>query len=273
MSYTTCPHCRSVRGYERISGGNIEQPDTTINQPSTTTNQPSRRTIWQRSFTGGRIPQLNIQREDTRINQPPTTTNLPSQGRRPQRMPIPSRRVVRSIRPGYTSNGERVVSAQVYGTTGRCVTQDEAGNYYLRTAAEAGGRPVIEAALSHGVSRIASEGWKLLRPNLADMGEYGIEWVAAAEWDKFSRRLPNIVIGFFHHYQRQYRLVAGSRSSVAELLGIRVIDRMIAEALGQDDLTLEEIFENAYGVTHRERERHWENNPCIRCRPGRTARR
>ncbi|QSS62941.1 hypothetical protein I7I51_02684, partial [Histoplasma capsulatum] len=196
-----------------------------------------------------------------------STTNQPSRGRRPHHVPIPSRRVVRSIRPGYASNGERVVSAQVYGTTGRCVTRDEAGNYYLRTAAEAGGRPVIEAALRHGVPTIESQGWKSLRPNLANMGEYGIEWVASAEWDKFSRRLPNIVIGFFHHNQGRYQLVAGSRSSVAELLSIRVVDRLIAEAMGHDDLTLEEIFENAYGVTHHEREQHWRNNPCIRCCP------
>ncbi|EGC41936.1 conserved hypothetical protein [Histoplasma capsulatum var. duboisii H88] len=235
-SAPTCPHCRSLRGYERIVINDIPTQESTTNRPSNTTNQPSR-------------------------------------GRRPHHVPIPTSRVVRSIRPGYASNGERVVSAQVYGTTGRCVTRDGAGNYYLRTAAEAGGRSVIEAALRHGVPTIESQGWKSLRPNLANMGEYGIEWVASAEWDKFSRRLPNIVIGFFHHHQGRYHLVVGSRSSVAELLSIRVVDRLIAEAMGQDDLTLEEIFENAYGVTHHEREQHWRNNPCIRCRPVRTARR
>ncbi|KKZ60607.1 hypothetical protein EMCG_04727 [[Emmonsia] crescens] len=181
-----------------------------------------------------------------------------------RRIQIPPRKVSRCVRPGYTAYGQKISHINVYGNCAQVVVENENGSRELLTAMQAGGLAIVKAAENFpGIGRIESDGWKDLRARVSEMGEYGLLWVAiASHWDPMSDILPSVICCFFHHLDGVFTVKVGSRSNVAKILG-KAGDLMVAEAIcGSDDVSsVEEAVEIIYGVTHEEREEHWDSHP------------
>ncbi|GBF64100.1 hypothetical protein TMEN_6772 [Trichophyton mentagrophytes] len=178
-----------------------------------------------------------------------------------RRIAIPPRPVVRHIRPGYTTTGEKILYVGKTGFTARLVVEDNAGQKSLITSSEAGGMPIVEAAIEANIPLIRSTPLKELRSKVTEMGEHGIDWVAIGKWNVFDTRNPFMVCKFFYHDQGERRTEAVYCSNLKTLFGPGVVDKWFAEAIYPNTNTTEEALEQLYGVTHEARVKYWEDHP------------
>lgn len=104
---------------------------------------------------------------------------------RRQHADITSQRVTRQLRPGFTASGDRIIHAQLYGITGRCVAVDNNGAYKLLTATEAGGLHAIQAALDAKAATIYTGDLKHERPKVPELGGIRHKFVCPHKMEPF----------------------------------------------------------------------------------------
>ena len=124
-----------------------------------------------------------------------------STGRQTRTIAIPPRTTSRSIRPGYTSGGEKITWMQRLGPNGaRFVVEDSQGGVRFLSCAAAGGQPALQGAIDHGVPTFtqAVEDLTRLRERVRGGGHYGLFFVALTDWDPSKKTLPFIGTGFWH---------------------------------------------------------------------------
>jgi hypothetical protein len=146
---------------------------------------------------------------------------------------IRPRTTARSIKPGFTSSGERITMIQLLGlSSARFVVEDAQGGIRLVSSAASGGSPALEGAMKAKIQETLrkEEDIRVLRDRVRAGGTYGLKFVAVGEWDARKDRLPFIVVGFYHEGDNAPLREEGlSRSALRKILAPREADRLIAE--------------------------------------------
>jgi hypothetical protein len=160
---------------------------------------------------------------------------------------IVPRRTTRSIKPGYTSSGEKIQMIQHLGLySARFVVEDTEGRVGLRSSAAAGGQPALDGAKMVRTPTTMQKDEEIvqLRKTVRQGGQYGLNWVAVGEWDPTRKALPFIVVGFWHQGTQGSLQEAGlSRAALKKILAPREAERLIAESMTSDpDLSLKEAL-------------------------------
>ena len=156
------------------------------------------------------------------------------------------RTIVRSVKPGYTSSGEKIVMIQPMGTSyARFVVEDGQGMRLVSSTA-AGGNAALYGAQSVGIPETVRRETEIenLRDRVRGGGTYGLKFVALGEWDPRKERLPFIVVGFYHQSPSLPEVEVGiSRSALRKVLAPREADRLIAESMvGDPNISLKEAL-------------------------------
>ena len=153
------------------------------------------------------------------------------------------RQITRSINPGYTSTGERILMIQLLGpmSGARFVVEDASGKVRLVSSASAGGKLVLEGATATGVPYTTSKEQDILNIREAMRAQfgitYGLKWVAVGEVDVNRRRSPYVIVGFYFGRldetspQQEFGV---SRSALKRILTPTEADRLISEAITYD---------------------------------------
>lgn len=160
---------------------------------------------------------------------------------------IRPRKTHRAVQPGFTSSGEKILYIQLLGMVGnaRFVVTDAEGNVRLVSASSAGGQPALEGAKKAGIPYTLQDPTEIqkLRDLVRCGGVYGVEFVAIGEWDMSNKRLPFIVVLFYHENENGRREAAISRSSLAKILATREAEKLVVESItGNPDMSLKEAL-------------------------------
>lgn len=153
------------------------------------------------------------------------------------------RKIQRAIQPGFTSSGEKILFIQSLGLNARFVVTDSEGNVRLVS----GSQPAIDLAKRAGVPNTLQDPAEIqaLRDLVRCGGEYGLEFVAIGEWDLTNKRLPFIVVGFYHENESGRRDEAISRSALTKVLGTREAEKLVVESIvGNSDMSLKEALKS-----------------------------
>lgn len=228
------------------------QPSNLIQQPSNGTNN---HTATAAPAHQGTNPQHGFNMQGASVPQatlPPGGITLRSgvtlQGANGQRrvIAIKPRKTHRAVQPGFTSAGEKIIYIQHLGlSNANFVVTDAEGNIRLVSASSAGGQPALGGAKKAKVPSTLQDPTEI--QNLRDLvrcgGEYGLEFVAIGEWDTSRKRLPFIVVLFYHQNENGRWEVALSRSSLAKILATREAENLIVESItGSTNLSLKEAL-------------------------------
>jgi hypothetical protein len=181
-----------------------------------------------------------------------------SAGSRTRTIALLPRRVVRSIKPGFTSTGDRIRMIQHLGLMGaRFVVEDANGRIRLMSSAATGGQLAIDGAKSAGVPDTLRGDQEVnnLRVQIRATfgGTYGLNWVAVGEVNSMCDKSPYVVVGFFHEGpggSPPLQEVGLSRSALKKILSPKEADRLISEALTYDpDITLQDAISDLSGLS------------------------
>jgi hypothetical protein len=164
--------------------------------------------------------------------------------------------IARTIRPGYTASGEKIVMIQPLGLSNARFVIEDAQGLRLVSSSAAGGNAALYAAQSVGIQKTVRDEEKLLklRERVQSGGTYGLKFVALGEWDPRKGRLPFIVVGFYHQSPSMPEAEVGlSRTALKKVLASREADRLIAESMvGDPNTPLKEALLALSPVKHGE---------------------
>ncbi|OGE49514.1 hypothetical protein PENARI_c021G04569 [Penicillium arizonense] len=181
-----------------------------------------------------------------------------SAGSRTRTIALLPRRVVRSLKPGFTSTGDRIRMIQHLGLMGaRFVVEDANGRIRLMSSAATGGQLAIDGAKSAGVPDTLRGDKEVnnLRIQIRATfgGTYGLNWVAVGEVNSMCDKSPYMVVGFFHEGpggNPPLQEVGLSRSALKKILSPKEADRLISEALTYDpDIALQDAISDLSGLS------------------------
>ncbi|KAJ5986557.1 hypothetical protein N7451_010922 [Penicillium sp. IBT 35674x] len=148
---------------------------------------------------------------------------------------IPRRQIYRFVKPGYTSSGERILAVQELGRFGaRFVVENPQGETRFVSCSSAGGQTALKGAKDVKVPSFLQdqEDLRIIRDKVRAGGFYGLNFVAVAESDASSNRLPFIGVGFWHTEDERNlgrTDVAISRSALKDILSASEAEKLIAE--------------------------------------------
>lgn len=132
------------------------------------------------------------------------------------------------------------------------------GRRRLVESAAAGGQPALEGARQADVPETVRDEARILefrRRVRSGSGTYGLTFVAVGGWNISNKRLPFIVVGFYHTNNSGTEEAAVSRSNLGKILAPREAERLIVEGIvGYPDLSLREALESQISPTHHQYE-------------------
>jgi hypothetical protein len=196
---------------------------------------------------GTTIPQAGLQ---------PNYISLQAASGQKRVIALKPRKIQRAIQPGFTSSGEKILFIQPFGLGARFVVTDNEGNIRLVS----GSQPAIDLAKRAGVPNTLQDPAEIqeLRDLVRCGGAYGLEFVAIGEWDLTSKRLPFIVVGFYHENESGRRDEAISRSALTKVLGTREAEKLVVESIvGNSAMSLKEALKSQISPGKQE---HQSNN-------------
>ncbi|KAF3394473.1 hypothetical protein F1880_005503 [Penicillium rolfsii] len=197
-------------------------------------------------------PQISNLDQGFKTQGPPGTT-IPQAGLQPHYISLQAasgqkrvialkpRKIQRAVQPGFTSSGEKILFIQPFGLGARFVVTDNEGNVRLVS----GSQPAIDLAKRAGVPNTLQDPAEIqeLRNLVRCGGAYGLEFVAIGEWDLSSKRLPFIVVGFYHENESGRREKAISRAALAKVVGTREAEKLVVESIvGNSAMSLKEAL-------------------------------
>ncbi|GAA87897.1 hypothetical protein AKAW_06011 [Aspergillus luchuensis IFO 4308] len=182
-------------------------------------------------------PQYSAQNGTRKFNAAETGTQHAAGSR--QVFSVRAKKVQHQVTPGFTTSGEEICYIQPLGK-GRAnfVVKSPDECYSLVDCSISGGPLAIEAAKNAGKPFTVSDEAKLkeYRELVTRGGQYGISFVAPGAWDASKKRMPFIVVGFYHvSAQDPNNTVeaAVSRSNLGKILkSPRQAEHMIVQCLG-----------------------------------------
>ena len=154
----------------------------------------------------------------------------------------------RSVQPGYTSQGERICFIQPLGVyRARFVVESSEGNRRLVESSAAGGLTALEGAKRMNIPETIRDEASILnmRSRVMSGGDYGLTFVAVGECDMSKKRMPFMVVGFYHIPigSNQPDEAAISRSNLGKILAPREAERLIVEGItGDAEMSLKEAL-------------------------------
>jgi hypothetical protein len=177
------------------------------------------------------------------VGLPPNNITLQAASGQKRVIALKPRKIHRAIQPGFTSSGEKILFIQSFGLNARFVVTDSEGNIRLVS----GSQPAIDLAKSARVPYTLQDPAEIqkLRDRVRCGGAYGLEFVAIGEWDLTSKRLPFIVVGFYHENESGRCEEAISRSALTKILGTREGEKLVVESIvGNTDMSLKEALKS-----------------------------
>lgn len=197
--------------------------------------------------SGTTIPQAGL---------PPNNLTLQAASGQKRAIALKPRKIHRAVQPGFTSSGEKILFIQSLGLNARFVVTDNEGNIRLVS----GSQPAIDLAKSAKVPYTLQDPAEIqkLRDRVRCGGAYGLEFVAIGEWDITSKRLPFIVVGFYHENESGRSEKAISRSALTKILGTREGEKLVVESIvGHSNMSLKEALKSQLSPGERD---HVSNN-------------
>ena len=164
-----------------------------------------------------------------------------------------------TIKQGYTSTGEKILFIQRLGENHACfVVETPDGRQQLVESAAAGGQPALEGVKKAGVPETVQDETTILKFQQqvrSSSGTYGLTFVAVGGWNITNKRLPFIVVGFYHTNNNGTEEAAVSQSNLGKILAPHEAECLIVEGIvSYPDLSLREALESQISPTHQQYE-------------------
>ena len=125
-------------------------------------------------------------------------------------------------------------------------------------SAAAGGQPALEGVKKAGVPETVQDETTILKFQQqvrSGSGTYGLTFVAVGGWNISNKRLPFIVVGFYHTNNNGMEEAAVSQSNLGKILAPHEAECLIVEGIvGYPDLSLREALKSQISLTQQQYE-------------------